>query len=55
MARHIISLYNLIDIGVSIDINELTTEEAYYLEYYGTRRKIKDENNRFEILAKMLK
>lgn len=55
MVRHIISLYNLVDIGISININELTVEEAYYLEYYGTRRKIKDENNRFEILGKMLK
>jgi hypothetical protein len=41
-------LYNLINIGVNIP--DLTVEEAYYLEYYGVKRKNKDEETKFKIL-----
>lgn len=53
-AREIITLSNLALLGFNIDINDITSEQAYYIEYYGMRRRNMEEQARFKALFENL-
>jgi len=48
--RHVVRLSNLIKLGGKIDINDLSMEEVYYIEYFGMRRQKAEDTARFKAL-----
>lgn len=52
--QKIIRLSNLGDLGYSLDCDDITMEDAYYINYFGTRRQQKELQIKFEALFKGL-
>ena len=46
---------NLLLLGVKIDMEELDAEMMYYLEYFGMKRRSKEEEERFKALSEIIK
>lgn len=46
---------NLLQLGVNINLDEIDAETLHYIEYFGMKRRAKEEEERFKALAELLK
>ena len=45
---------NLLLLGMNIDLDSLNAETVFGIEYFGMRRRAKEEEEKFKLLGKMI-
>jgi len=53
-AREVVYFANLLELGVTIDLNDIPGDILYHISYFGSLKKKKEEEVKFEALFKGL-